>query len=197
MADRLMTREELLGLIKKHIPDGPPPIPPKQPKRDPRLGILSKDPMSPYNIPSTPNYYKNIADVMNNKQFPAYYPQSYTPISPYFLENRITPYFVPGEDTDYAYGALTVAGMVELTKMGAPWRLTNENDLDIVLAIAEYYRKTMEQHMHDPKISSYAKGVDVLIRVLLKGRDQLHRRQGKLQPGALDVLTIIQRFLRT
>lgn len=191
---KLLPQKHMEELLSKMIPEGLPPVPPPKIEKDKRHGVLAGDPMSPYPIPSTPAVYRNIAEVMNKKQFICFYPESYTPVPDYFTKNGIVPYYNPPEETDYARGALTVAGMVELTKMNAPFALNYESDIDEVISIATVYIRSMEPYMGDNRVSSYVQGVKRFIEVAEKSRTRILGRQGKINDHTIDIGAIMRKI---
>lgn len=171
---------------------------PRAEKIDHRIhisGVNGIDSMSPYDIPQSKLQFRNITEVINQKSFTANFPQSYTPIPGYFKKHGITPYFNPGEDSDYARGALTVAGMIELTSNNQPWQLVHEQDTDLVILIAETYLNTVKAAMHDPNIREYATKVKKFLNVMEDGRTRQYVRQGKINPNALDFITVLKKLL--
>lgn len=171
---------------------------PRVEKEDHRIhisGVNGVDPMSPYDPPQSQLQFKNITEVINKKSFTANFPQSYTPIPGYFKRHGITPYFNPGEDSDYARGALTVAGMIELTSNNQPWQLVRDQDVDLVILIAETYLNTIKTAMSDPNIREYAQKVKKFLDLMEEGRTRQYVRQGKINPYALDFMAILKKLL--
>ena len=177
----------------------PLPAVPRDPPPDSRRflkGVMGVDSMSPYTLPSSQTVFKSIADVVNNKGFPAIYPQSYTPIPEYYRKYGITPYFNPGEGEDYAKGSLTVAGMIELTVNGQPWALQRDQDLELVRIIAERYYASIEPFTKDNiQIKAYAANVQLFLKTVRKGLDRLAKRTGKSLPSDNDLFRILGKML--
>lgn len=189
----------MLDSIKKALQETPglPPVSPKvvDPK-DFITGVAGNDPMSPYSVPSSKMVFDNITDVMNEKGFAAVFPQSYTPVPWYFQRFNIVPYFNPGEDSDYAKGSLTIAGMIELSNNGQPWALQREQDIEMVIMIAEQYLKAIDHRPDDPRLSAYSVRVRRFLQLMERGRSRMYKRQGKINPNAIDFLAILKKILR-
>lgn len=155
----------------------------KEPRpKDPTVptSILRQDPMSPYQNPVSQMIFSSIAEEINKRSFKAVYPLSYTPVSPYFTENGITPYYNPGEDIDYAHGAITIAGMIDLVNSNRPWALENTEDFDIIINIVVQYRDLLSAHANNKDQKSYLIKVNKFLAVMEKGRLRAYRRIGKL-----------------
>lgn len=151
-----------------------------RPKEEKRIiSILQQDPMSPYDNPHSQLVFESISDEINKRSFKAVYPQSYTPVSSYFTENGITPYFSPGEDVDYAHGAITIAGMIDLVSMGKPWALERVEDFDIIIERTLQYRDLLQHHKSNTATQYLAK-VNRFLAVMEKGRLRAYRRIGKV-----------------
>ena len=133
--------------------------------------------MSPYERVSSPSQFTDIADVVNRKQFSAYYPQTYAPVSNYFVAYGYQPYFNPGSGEDFAYGALTIAGMVELCANDISFRIDRDADVYVVKEIAEQYLSTIRD-IRDRQIVLYAKKVEKLILKLLQAISIIEKRTG-------------------
>ena len=170
------------------------PVPPDVPTT--HYGATGYDPMSPYPVITSRVRYANIADVINNKGYPAVYPQSYTPVPDYFKRFNITPYFNPGEDVDYAKGSLTIAGMVDLNSMKAPWSLQREQDIAEVLELARAYNRTLTSLVNvDMKVKAYIPRLQALIKVLEKGYKRVLKKHGKLELSS-DIVDLLRRMVR-
>lgn len=193
----LMSKEEMYAMMEKNLPQGFPSLPEPELPKDKRHGFLAGDPMSPYRIPSTRAFYKSIVEVMNKKGFPAWSPQTYTPISNYFLDSGIPPFHDPGEGENYAKGVLTVANMVELHRMDMPFRLCDENDLDTVIAIAKRYHDAMLTNgAETPKIKEYLKWVESFLIRAEDARTAAYKRKGIINPHTVDIVKVLEAFLR-
>lgn len=180
----------------KNLPGLPKIEPPQNDPREHLPGIMGNDPMSPYSRPTSQAYFHDIAEVINKKPFKATFPQSYTPVSTYFTKNGITPYFNPGPDSDYAKGMITVAGMIELTNQGKPWALERDQDIELVITIAQQYLDVVKSYMNDQRIRAYAGRVERFLAVMEQGRSRMYRRHGKLNPFAIDFAALLRRFIR-
>jgi hypothetical protein len=187
----------MLDSLKKALKETPGLRPIQPPVIDPKdyiTGVAGNDPMSPYNVPSSKMVYENITEVINEKGFAALFPQSYTPLPWYFQRFGITPYFNPGEDTDYAKGSLTIAGMIELSNNGQPWGLQREQDIEMVITIAEAYLSAIDAYPSDPKLRAYAVRVRRFLQLMEKGRKRMYKRQGKASP--IDFVSLLKRIIR-
>ena len=102
-------------------------------------GVLN-DPMSPYKTPYTAKRFKNLADIINNKQYPGIYNQSAAPIADYYLQNNLDPFYYVQEWDDEARGNITIKLMIFLTARDQPWDLERGQDIDEVLLISRAYR---------------------------------------------------------
>lgn len=172
MDEVLLNQFKKLQQPKKYQPDPPKP-------KVNITGVMGDDPMSPYKIPKSIGQFTCLADVMNRKGFAAVFPESYAPVSNYFVAYNIEPYYNPGSDIDYAPGALTIAGMVELTATGQPWALQRAQDIPIVQEIATKYLLELEQvQTTDPKILAYIKRLHVFLKVVDKANRARIRREG-------------------
>lgn len=100
---------------------------------------------SSYDIPKSTLTFRSLADVVNNKQFGGYYPESYGTVADYFQNKGISPYYeiVPGGD--YAKGTLTINTMIELTNNNVKWRLAREQDVGLIIGICEAYQGQLKQ----------------------------------------------------
>ena len=195
MAGSLIPQEQVMKQLKALHTDLTKPVEPEMP--DPYAGfcgVLGKDGMSPYDVPSSPAMFKNVTDVMNRKGFKANFPQSYTPVPNYFRENGITPYFEQSID-DWARGSLTIAGMIELTANGQPWQLVHpETDLDVIMAVAKAYLDAVDNMPATPALRNYAEKVRSFLNQMEDGRTRMYLRQGKINPHAIDLAAILNRL---
>lgn len=147
------------------------------PKPKPRKEPFYNDPMDPYTLPTSDNNYDNVTDVINRKPFAAVYPQSYTPIPNYFKRFGYAPFYQPGEGEDYAHGAITIAGMIELSNNGLPWALKHDEDYDIIIASVEaYIAGAMEANSQDLKVRAWVKNMQRFLKIMKKGRERMWRR---------------------
>lgn len=151
----------------------------KSPAPPPSTSLLKDDPMSPYRYPESKLVFSSISDEINTRSFKAVYPQSYTPVPRYFTEFNITPYFSPGEDTDYAQGAITIAGMIDLVSLKQPWALVNVSDFDVIINLTSQYYDIISKS-HDKNIVEYCKRVEKFLSVMEVGRLRAYRRIGKM-----------------
>lgn len=158
-------------------------------------GVNGVDPMSPYDIPSSILQYSSIADVMNKKGFDASFPQSYSVVPGYFRRFNITPYFNPGADSDYAHGSLTIAGMIELTENDQPWQLSRDQDIDLIITIAEQYLDSIQGVLSDPRMRDYSQKVHRFLKVMRRGQERVSIRTGKVNPNAIDFARILKKML--
>lgn len=167
----------------------PPPPPPK-----PSSMGWRRDPMSPYDMPYTPDHYTDLSDIMNNRPFLAVYPQSYTPVSKFFVEPISedhpetagrAPFFEPHEGEDYARGALTIAGMVELNANHIAWELVRDQDLEEVEAIASAYYEELKTlgDKNDLSIKAYLQRLANFLNVMQDGIARMKRRTGQQAPN--------------
>lgn len=154
----------------------------KQPAPRPATSMLRQDPMSPYTNPESQLVFNSIAEEINKRSFKAVYPQSYTPIPAYFAESNITPYFNPGEDVDYAHGAITIAGMIDLVAMKSPWALERVEDFDTIISLVVRYREQLSRLSDNSRqIKEYLLKVDRFLAVMERGRLRAYRRIGKIE----------------
>ena len=159
------------------------------------FGVNGTNSMSPYEIPSSITYFKSIADVMNKKGFNASFPQSYSVVPGYFRRFNITPYFNPGPDSDYARGSLTIAGMIELCENDQPWQLERDQDIDLVIVIAEQYLDSVQNVLSDPRMREYAQKVQRFLKIMRRGQEKVAIRTGKLNPNAIDFVRVLKKMI--
>lgn len=160
-----------------------------------RKTILQEDLMSPYRNPESKLVFDSIADEINTRSFKAVYPQSYTPIPRYFTDFNITPYFSPGEDTDYAHGAITIAGMIDLVSMNRPWALENVDDFTTIINLVTQYYEYISKSTNK-SITDYRQRVEKFLRVMEKGRVRAYRRIGKMDVlRSKDLKYILEEFI--
>lgn len=196
MSASLVPQEQIMKHLKSMHKEMLKPDEPEKPNPYAGfVGILGKDSMSPYDVPSSPSMFKNITDVMNRKGFKANYPQSYTPVPNYFREHGISPFFDQSYD-DWARGSLTIAGMIELTSNGQPWQLVDpEKDIDVVMAVAKAYLDAIDNLPGTPALRLYAEKVRNFLNMMEEGRTRMYKRQGKINPHAIDLAAILNRLL--
>lgn len=148
-----------------------------------RVGVLSYDPAYPYELPRSRMVFKDIPDEINNRGFHAVYPQSFTPIPNYFTQLGIDPYYSPGEDVDYAPGSLTIAGMIELTDLGKPWKLVYADDFAVIISLVEQYVADMAPFANDnPQLLQYLKKCNLFLDRMRDGQDAACKRTDDIKP---------------
>lgn len=153
-----------------------------------------KNGMSPYAQVKSSTNFTDIADVMNRKQFTAYYPQTYAPVSNYFVAYGYQPYFNPGSGEDYARGALTIAGMVELCANDISFRIDRDTDVYVVKGIAQEYLASIRD-IRDKRIELYAKKVQKLIENLNKAILIIENRNGNAQT-TVSIETVLRKLIK-
>ena len=139
--------------------------------------ILQNDPMSPYINPVSKLTFTSLTDEINTRSFKAVYPQSYTPVSRYFTETNTTPFFNPGIDSDYAKGAITIAGMIDLVYLKQPWALVNIEDFNIIINLTTQYLQLFTKENNTS--NNYKPRVERFLSVIEKGRIRAYRQQHK------------------
>lgn len=191
-----LSEEDMAVLLRDMLQRGHKTIhhPPPQPVWNQHLkGIMGADPMSPYRLPNSYLDYKDITEVVNNKPFAAIYPQSYTPVPQYYRDFNITPYFNPSEDEDYARGALTIAGMVELTANNQPWSLRRTEDLQRVYDIATSYLDQIAEYTQtDKSLENYARKMRALVNVVEKAMVRAENRKRGNRPRRRSFLDLFR-----
>lgn len=153
-----------------------------------------KDGMSPYDRVSSPSHFTDITDVVNRKQFSAYYPQSYAPVPNYFVAFGYQPYFNPGSGEDFAYGALTIAGMVELCANNISFRIARDTDVYVVKGIAEQYLDSIRGIKND-QITAYATKVTKLISKLDQAIAIIETRTGRTR-SVVSISEILKKLIK-
>jgi hypothetical protein len=148
-----------------------------------RVGVCRKDTMNPYIPPVSKTSYRSVDDYINTKGFAAIFPQSYTPVSDYFKEYNVNPYYSPTEEEDYARGSLTIAGMIELTDRKQTWRLCRDEDVEVVIEVLTTYRDRMSNILANKPDANvvykkYLLKVNKLLDLLDTVRDRMYRRHG-------------------
>jgi hypothetical protein len=145
--------------------------------------LLSK--MSPYAIPRSAGIFKSLADVINNKHFKGIYPESFSMIPRYFRDSGISPYYevVPG--SDYSRGVLTINTMIELTASGYRWQLTRDQDVGIIIGIAEAYYEQLRKVLRpdstkteDIRNTAYADKLTKFLQVMHQYAAKLRKQKG-------------------
>jgi hypothetical protein len=170
----------------------------------PCLGNLVKrnwSSMSAYQIPESKTRFKSLADVINNRQFIGYYPESFGSMANYFHDNGISPYYeiIPGGD--YAKGALTINTMIELTVAQVKWRLEREQDVGLVMGICEEYKKQLtpvlrpnSSNVNDIHVIAYYNKLEKFLTQLYKYAKRIEKKIGKyITPTTLeDILKLYE-----
>ena len=159
-------------------------------------GCMGNDPMSPYKIPSSQLVYKDIVDVINKKPFSAMFPQSYTPISNYFLENSISPYFNPMEHEDFATGKITISGMIDLACNGQPWVLLRDQDFNEIIHLTESYIDQVSDLDINQKYKMQISRMKIFLNMMYKGRARMCKRRGILNTGREALTNILKKLVR-
>lgn len=159
-----------------------------KPKEPDSLGNVAKrvSSMYPYVIPKSKLTYTTYADVVNNKPFKGFYPESFGKVSDYFLNSGISPYYEVVDDLDYGPGVLTINTMIELTCCGRKWALARDEDIDYVILITEQYQQSLLETI-DYKDSSpdmvrrrnYSNKVSRFLDAMYKARKLHEYRTGK------------------
>ena len=157
--------------------------------------------MSAYEIPVSRISFKSLADLVNNRQFTGYYPESFGTVANYFHKTGISPYYeiIPGGD--YAKGALTINTMIELTMAGVKWRLEREQDIGLVMGICEEYKKQLKSvlrpnstNVHDIHVSAYYAKLEKFLTEVYKYVKILEKQCGEcITPASLnDILEMYE-----
>lgn len=145
--------------------------------------LLSK--MSPYSIPKSGGIFKSLADVINNKHFKGIYPESFSMVPRYFRDSGISPYYevIPGND--YSRGVLTINTMIELTAYGYKWQLTRDQDVGIIIGIAEAYNEQLRRILRpdstktaDIRNVAYAEKLTKFLQVMHAYARKLRKQKG-------------------
>ncbi len=176
------------------------PLPPvTKPQPSPKEGIkgcMGDDPMSPYRIPSSQIVFTSIEDIINKKPYSAMFPQSYTPIPAYFLRFGITPYFNPMEYEDFAYGKLTIAGMIDLTCNNQPWVLERDQDFDEIIALTRHYLNQIENLDQNNKMKLQKNRLNMFLKVMYEGRSRMCKRRNLVDTGPKALTKILNKLIR-
>ena len=170
-----------------------------EPKEPDSLGNVAKrmSPMYPYVIPKSKLKYTTLADVVNNKPFKGFYPESFGNVSDYFLNSGISPYYEVVDDLDYAPGVFTISTMIELTCSGRKWALARDEDIDYVILIAEQYQESLMSTIvptdNSPDMTrrkNYAAKLSKFLNAMYKARKRYEHRTGKVSTskGLQDLL---------
>ncbi len=104
-------------------------------EEDPRShlkGLLNPN-FTTYNLPRSKTRYVDIFDVICNKPYKAYYPQSSVTLPDYFTNSGIEPFVRTRPIDDYAWGVMTIENMVMLYSAGVRWRFANLDDVTEVI----------------------------------------------------------------
>lgn len=140
-------------------------------------GVLNPDNTS-YRLPKSHGRFKDILDVLLHKQYTAYYPQSFVALPNYFTDSGIDPYFSPKPWDDYALGAITIAGMIQLNANSIPWIL---GDADKVGEILDYTRTYLSLVVDSGDTSVRAKQIQFqltdFIKEMQEGADRIKKRE--------------------
>ena len=115
---------------------------PRNPSKE-RIGITRIEPMSVYIPPVSTMKYNNVVEIIDNKPFKAVFPQSFIPISEYFLKNRMTPYFNSLVDSHLAPGSINITGMIDVIDQQLPLISECEEDIEPIITILDLYKKTI------------------------------------------------------
>lgn len=165
------------------------------------IGLQRNDPMSPYDPPHSPVYYRSITEVLKNRPYKGSFPQSFTNIPDYFRKFNVPPFFESRDFDDYARGVMTIENMIELTATGQPWQLDRDQDVFEIISIAEEYQR----QLHDPNctagqnakaIESYKVKLQSFLNRMYKARDKIEvRTHGRVKAKSL--ADIIKKFFRS
>lgn len=150
----------------------------------------------PYEVPCSKLVFKDISDEINTRGFHATYPQSYTPIPNYFLHFKVDPFFSPTEDEDFARGSVTIAGMIEMTDMKMPWRLSRDEDIPIIIELVERYVANMAPFAASSLlVKAYLIKCNKFLEIMRAGQRRMLRRRKDIKPS-INFLNILQKLTR-
>jgi hypothetical protein len=145
--------------------------------------FLSK--MSPYKIPRSGGIFNSLADVINNKHFKGIYPESFSIIPRYFRDNGISPYYEVTPGSDYSRGVLTINIMIELTACNYKWQLSRDQDVGIIIGIAEAYYEQLRKRLRpestrteDIRNAAYANKLTKFLQVMHNYANKLRKQKG-------------------
>ena len=145
--------------------------------------------MSPYEIPRSRGMFRTLAEVINRKHFKAIYPESFGTVPKYFRDTGISPYYEIMPGNDYANGVLTINMMIELTVSGYKWQLVRDQDVPIILMIAEEYYSQLKAILKpnstepvDIQNRSYADKLDKFLAVMHAYAKKLRKGSGEVKP---------------
>ena len=154
----------------------------------------------PYKHMSSRKKYASLDEVINHKTYQGKYPQSFSPTSPYFLQNGISPYFEDYEIVDYSPGVFTIDTMIELTATGRRWALSRPQDIYEIIYIVEQYQELLKRTINEKDNTmegltrrAYLDKTEMFLQVMRKARDRYENSKGK--PEKSKVESIIQTFL--
>lgn len=168
----------------------------ENPMRKNIVGCMGDDPMSPYRIRTSKLVYKDIADIINNKPYSAVYPQTYTPIPKYFLDNGLTPYFSPMEGEDFAPGKLTIAGMIDLANTDQPFIIVRDQDFEEIYEITKTYLDQLLNLDLDRKYKAQEVRVRVFLNLLTAGLEKVYLRRNINDRGPNALVNILKKLVR-
>ena len=189
----LPSHEEMERVVKEGM--GPPPPKVVMPVRASYVSDCNNNPMSPYVVPHTRSQpYEDVVDVIRHKAFKAYYPESYAPVHQYYLENNITPPYVPIDGSDYAAGSITIDGMIDLVLNDQPWALERSEDIETILTILDEYIRVMTPYDNDKKVRISLQNVGKLRNILEAGKRRAMKRRGKITGMTLSIFDILKRL---
>lgn len=117
--------------------------------------INPENPMSPYAPQRSPKI-RNITDMMNKKWYDAVYTQNYAPIPAGYLNHQyvkagprgreqlidfgqVAPIYTATKGTEQAYGALTIAGMLDLLDQNDDFTLVHPSDMIEIRSVCQNY----------------------------------------------------------
>lgn len=147
-----------------------------------------KDPASPY-IRSTSPVEKTLKDIMNNRGYRAYFKQSYMPIAKESLKDnviitrtlgvnsainfgKINPTYTPVNGADYAYGMITIAGMIDLVDQGDSFEFAKYEDMvevrDICTKFNALYARVESGKIAEMYIAKMTKFIEMLDRSIAR-----------------------------
>lgn len=164
----------------------------------PCLGnLLSRkaSPMSPYTIPRSGGIFNTLADVINKKHFKGVYPESFGTVPGYFSNTGISPYYEVTPGNDYSAGTLTINTMIELTANGYKWKLSREQDVGLIISIAEAYQaqlvrilKPNSNRTEDIRNKAYADKLQLFLKVMY----QYSRKMSKRNDNGIKIYSLTE-----
>ena len=180
LTSRMPTPNEMAAKLKEDLKP--------KPKEADSLGNVAKrmSSMYPYPIPKSKLKYTTYADVVNNKPFKGFYPESFGKVADYFLDSGISPYYEVVDDLDYGPGVLTISTMIELTCCGKKWTLARDEDIDYVIMITEQYQQSLRNTINEKDSSpdmvrrkNYSSKVSRFLDAMYAARKRYEHRTGK------------------